>query len=269
MKNYKEEFDRILALVKERTPFAFSRFSDGEVTILRNKTVVLAEDYFIQGDIHGDQKVYVNSYMPEEQKSFIPFHNKREHEKLIEAFKFQKDNYIKGIPGQNSLDGGQSWKFCTELYGPNDRENLSFSNVMINGNYSRFIKEMLPLFEGKNIVLVANENSKLDKLPFKVKKFFPIGSNCMVNNFDLPKEISQWIKKNDISNNLFLFSAATLSNFLCYDLFKEHDNNQYMDIGSSLGPLLQLEGWKSSRTYLLAYWGNVDHPVLHEEDIWN
>ena len=233
MKNYKEEFDRILALVKDRTPFAFSRFSDGEVTVLRNKTVVLAEDHFIQGDIHGDQKVYANSYMPEEQKSFIPFHNKREYEKLTESFKFKKDNYIKGIPGQNSLDGGKSWKFCTEMYGAEDWENLSFSNVMINGNYSRFINEMLPLFSQREIVLVANENSKLDKLPFKVKKFFPIGSNCMVNDFDLPDKISEWIKENNISNHLFLFSAASLS------------------------------------TYLLAYWGNVDHPVLHEEDVWN
>jgi hypothetical protein len=269
MKNYKEEFDRILALVKEGAPFAFSRFSDGEVTVLRNKTVVLAEDHFIQGDIHGDQKVYANSYMPEEQKSFVPLENKREHEKLAEAFKFKKKNYIKGIPGQNSLDCGESWKFCTELYGPEDWESLSFANVMINGNYSRFIKEMLPLFNERDVVLVSNENSKLDKLPFKVKKFFPIGTNCMVNNFDLPDKIGEWIKENNISNHLFLFSAASLSNFLCYDLFKNHDNNQYMDIGSSLGPLLQLEGWKSSRTYLLAYWGNVNHPVLNEEDIWN
>ena len=268
MKNYKEEFYKLLNLVESREPFAFSRFSDGEVTVLRNKQVVIAGDHFIQHDIHGEKKVYVNSYLPEEQKSFIPFRNKREHEKLVEAFKFKKKNYIKGIPGQNSLDGGQSWKFCTELYGPDDWESLSFCNVMINGNYSRFIKEMFPLFEGKDIVLVANENSKLDKLSFKVKKFFAIGSNCMVNNFDLPKEISEWIKENDISNHLFLFSAATLSNYLCYELFKEHDNNQYMDIGSSLGPLLQLEGWKSSRTYLLAHWGNSDHPVLHEEDVW-
>jgi hypothetical protein len=268
MKKYKQEFDKILDLLKSESPFAFSRFSDGEVTILRNKTVVLAEDHFIQGDIHGEHKIYANGYMPEEQKSFIPFHNKREYEKLTEAFKFKKDNYIKGIPGQNSLDQGGSWKFCTELYGSDDWDNLSFSNVMINGNYSRFIKEMLPLFSNREIVLVANGNSKLDKLPFKVEKFFPVGSNCMVNNFDLPKEISEWIKANNISDHLFLFSAATLSNFLCYDLFKEHDDNQYMDIGSSLGPLLQLEGWKSSRTYLLAYWGNVDHPVLHEEDVW-
>jgi hypothetical protein len=140
---------------------------------------------------------------------------------------------------------------------------------MINGNYSRFIKEIMPLFSEREVVLIANENSKLDELPFEVKKFFPVGSNCMVNNFDLPNEVGEWIRNNNIKDHLFLSSAATLSNYLCYDLFKEYDSNQYMDIGSSLGPLLQLEGWKSSRTYLLAYWGNVDHPVLHEEDVWN
>ena len=91
----------------------------------------------------------------------------------------------------------------------------------------------------------------------------------MVNDFDLPEKVSAWIEDKNIKDHLFLFSAATLSNFLCYDLFRKHDDNQYMDIGSSLGPLLQLEGWKSSRVYLLAYWGNVDHPVLHEEDVWN
>ena len=269
MKNYKEEFYKLLNLVKARDPFAFSRFSDGEVTVLRNKQVVIAGDHFIQHDIHGEKKVYANSYIPEEHKSFIPKENKREHQKLVEAFKYKKHNYIKGIPGQNSLDGGASWEFCTRLHGDQDHENLSFANVMINGNYHLFIKEMLPLFSQRDVVLVANENSKLDKLRFKVKKFFPIGTNCMVNDFNLPEKVSAWIEDNNIKDHLFLFSAATLSNFLCYDLFRKHDDNQYMDIGSSLGPLLQLEGWKSSRVYLLAYWGNVDHPVLHEEDVWN
>ena len=90
MKNYKEEFDKLLSLVKTREPFAFSRFSDGEVTVLRNKQVVIAEDHFIQHDIHGEKKVYANSYLPEEHKSFVPSRNKREHEKLVEAFKFKK-----------------------------------------------------------------------------------------------------------------------------------------------------------------------------------
>ncbi|HIB42361.1 MAG TPA: hypothetical protein EYO37_00005, partial [Nitrospina sp.] len=72
MKKYKQEFDKILDLLKSESSFAFSRFSDGEVTILRNQTVVLAEDHFIQGDIHGEHKNYATSYIPEEQKSFIP-----------------------------------------------------------------------------------------------------------------------------------------------------------------------------------------------------
>ena len=120
MKDFSKEFDKIKKLLVEGTPFAFSRFSDGEVTILRNKTVVLAEDHFIQGDIHGPNKIYANSYMPEEQKSFIPKKNLKQHCKLVDAFLFQKENYIKGIPGQNSLDGGESWKFCTEMYGAED-----------------------------------------------------------------------------------------------------------------------------------------------------
>ena len=170
MKNYRDEFNKLRDLIVNEVPFGFSRFSDGEVTILRNKTVVLAEDHFIQGDIHGPNKVYANGYMPEEQKSFIPEQNQKQHCKLVDAFLFKKNNYIKGIPGQNSLDGGESWKFCTGLYGPDDWENLSFCNLMINGNYHLFIKEILPLFNERDIVLVANENSKLDKLPFEVKR---------------------------------------------------------------------------------------------------
>ena len=96
MKSYKKEFDKLLNLVKSKTPFAFSRFSDGEVTVLRNKTVVLAEDHFIQGDIHGPNKIYANSYMPEEQKSFIPEKNRKQHCKLIDAFLFKKENYPDG-----------------------------------------------------------------------------------------------------------------------------------------------------------------------------
>ena len=45
MKNFTEEFDKIKALIVSKEPFAFSRFSDGEVTVLHNNIVVLAEDY--------------------------------------------------------------------------------------------------------------------------------------------------------------------------------------------------------------------------------
>jgi hypothetical protein len=271
VKLFSSEFDKLLNLVSNNEGFCFSRFSDGEVTILRNKTVVLGDGYFIQGDIHGDKKNIVNpnSYNQEERKEFYPEKHLFFHKKLTEAFKFKKKNYFKGIPPQNALDGDGSWKFCIDLYGPNDHEHLSFSNVMINDNYKRFIYEMVPIFSTKKIVLVSNENSILTDLPFKVFKHYKIGSNCMINNYYLIDEIKQWIEENRIENTLFLFSASSLSNLLGYELYKNYNKNQYLDIGSSLGPLLGLQGWKSTRTYLNIFWSNPSNPAPQEIDIWN
>lgn len=271
VKSFTEEFNKLLGLVSSNKPFCFTRFSDGEVTILRNKTVVLGNGYFIQGDLHGDQKniVHPNCYNEEERKEFYPDKHQFFHKKLVKAFLFRKQNYFKGIPAQNCLDNGASWKFCVDLYGPDDHEHLSFANVMINDNYKRFVYEMIPVFASKKIVLVSNEKSDLSKLPFKVFKHFKVGSNCMVNDYYLIDEIKEWIEENNISNTLFLFSAASFSNLLGYELYKKYDNNQYLDIGSSLGPLLGLEGWRATRTYLNLFWSNPSNPPPQDVDIWN
>ena len=115
---------------------------------------------------------------------------------------------------------------------------------------------------------MANERADVKKLPFKVQKFFPVGYNCMINDYKLVDEIKNFIAKNNVEAGLFLFSAATLSNFLCYELFREFENNKYMDVGSTLGPLLGLEGWMNSRNYLLSYW--YDHPgrYINQVDYW-
>jgi hypothetical protein len=128
---------------------------------------------------------------------------------------------------------------------------------------------MVPIFSTKKIVLVSNENSILTDLPFKVFKHYKIGSNCMINNYYLIDEIKQWIEENRIENTLFLFSASSLSNLLGYELYKNYNKNQYLDIGSSLGPLLGLQGWKSTRTYLNIFWSNPSNPAPQEIDIWN
>jgi len=271
VKLFSEEFNKFLNLVSNDTPFCFTRFSDGEVSILRNKTVVLGDGYFIQGDLYGEQKNFVHpsTYNEEERKEFYPGRHEFFYKKLIKAFKYKKENYFKGIPSQNALDGDRSWKFCINLYGSEDHQHLSFSNVMINDNYKRFIYEMLPLFANKKIVLISNEKSNISKLPFNVIKHFKVGGNCMVNNYYLIDEIKEWIDENNITNTLFLFSAASLSNLLGYELYKIYDKNQYLDIGSSLGPLLGLDGWRSTRTYLNTFWSNPSNPPPQEVDIWN
>ena len=271
MKNYKEEFYKILDLVKTQTPFAFSRFSDGEITILRNKKLVLGDGFFVQGDIYGENPYMVphNTYPDEERKEFVPERDSHVRKKLIQSFKYKKKNYIKGIPGQNSFDNNQSWQFCIDLHESSDYSDLSFSNVLINDNYKLYISEMIPVFKTKKVVLVSNENSDISGLPFEIEKHFSIGTNCIVNNFNLIDEMKDWVEKNNISNYLFLFAASSLSNFLIYELYKDYENNQYMDVGSSLGPYLKLEGWKGTRTYLNTYWSNPTNPIQQEIDLWN
>ena len=91
MKNFKEEFFKLLMMVQSREPFAFARFSDGEVSVLKNKHLVLAENYFIQEDVYGASPVRAPiPYMEEERKEFDPAKHSLYHEKLVEAFKFRK-----------------------------------------------------------------------------------------------------------------------------------------------------------------------------------
>ena len=45
MKNFSKAFDSLLSMVEGGENFAFTRISDGELFIMQNKTVVLAENH--------------------------------------------------------------------------------------------------------------------------------------------------------------------------------------------------------------------------------
>jgi hypothetical protein len=67
MKNFEDDFYRLLKLLKIREPFAFNRFSDGELYILQNKELILdAQQVKVGPD------VMEGIYKPEDFKSFHP-----------------------------------------------------------------------------------------------------------------------------------------------------------------------------------------------------
>ena len=49
MKDFKQEFDKFKSKIASGENFAFARFSDGEMFIMQNQTVVLAPGYFVSG----------------------------------------------------------------------------------------------------------------------------------------------------------------------------------------------------------------------------
>ena len=262
-KEYKKEFDKFLQKLRIGENFAFVRFSDGELFIMQDKKVVLAENHYVTGDIIGK-----NIYTKEEQKEFDPTKHQFYRQKLIESYKYKQDNYYKGIcTSSDAHVGSKSFEYQIALHG-GDHETLTFSNLLINANYKRFIEEMIPIIAQREIIYVVNELADTERLPFKIKKKFLVGSNCMINNYDTAKKVKDYIKENDINNHIILCSAASLSNYVIYECFKDNPNNTFLDIGSCLNPLLNLEGWKYTRGYLTDYWTNNKSHFGEQVDVW-
>lgn len=264
MKDFYAEFTKFLNKVKKHENFAFARFSDGELFIMQNKTVILAEDHYVTGEIKGP-----NIYTKEEQKEFLPERDQFYRERLIECFKYRQENYFKGIcTATDGHVGRANFLWQQSLHGPGDDKHLTFSNLLINANYRRFVEQMVPALANREIIYVVNELADLSGLPFEVKKDFRIGSNCMINDYSVAEDVKNYIAENDIKDHVVLCSAASLSNYVIHDCFKDNQNNTFLDIGSCLNPYLNLEGWKHTRGYLTAYWLNSGSPFGRQIDLW-
>lgn len=265
-KTFTTEFDRFLNLMKEGTNFGFSRFSDGEVFILRGERLVLAEDHYITGDKTGR-----GFYGEEDRKDYDPERDFDIKGRLIEALKHKQPHYYKGLTGivDEDIAGKGTFQLQLDLAGGDD-DSLSFANVFINNNYLRFIKEFCGEIAApkKPVVMIVNEAANLDMMPINVVKDFRVGSNCIINDHAVIDEIQDWIIANDIEDHIFLCSASTLSNFIVRDLFEEFPNNTFIDIGSSLNPWMGLDGWKSNRMYLIHHILGQPNKYGTQEDVW-
>lgn len=265
LKDYKKSFDFILNKIRVGENFAFARFSDGELDILANRHCGLYEKGFRSGDHKGPGK-----YTKEEVKEFIPNEHQFVREALLEAFLHTQDNYFKGICTSSDVHPQHKFspfQYMIDLH-EGDHQNLTFTNLLINSNYPRFVSDLIPEFLKKEVVYVVNENANISNLPFDVKKTFTVGSNCPVNDFDLPEKIATYIKEKDIIDHIVLCSAASLSNFVIHKCFKENPNNTFLDIGSCLNPLLDLEGWVYTRGYLTSFWLNSQDIHGKQIDYW-
>ena len=264
-KSFSGEFDKFASLLRDGENFAFSRFSDGELFMLKGERLVLAENNYITGELQGH-----GVYPKEEQKDFDPERDKFYQEKLVEALQYRKKNYYKGLTGlaDEDIAGKGSFQFQLDLCGEGDEEHLSYSNVFINNNYPKFVEQIIPVLSQKEIVFIANEAVTLDKLPFNIIKHFKVGSNCIINDYNLVEDIKVWIKENNIKNKVFLFSASTLSNYIIHECFKECDENTYIDIGTCLSPWMGLDGWKYTRAYLQHHILRMPNKYGTQVDTW-
>ena len=250
-KKFKLDLKKFKKKIRLKRNFAFARFSDGELFVLQNKKLIIAKNYWLLGE-----KKTFTKFSKDEQKSFLPKQHQFYRNKLYESLKFNKKNYYKGIACR-CCNGSKNIEFMKKI--ADYDKNLTFSNLLQNGNYSNYVNDFLKLFKTRKIIVIANKTASMEYLPFNVKKKFNIGKNCFVNDYDLIQKIKNFIKNNSIKNHVFLISAASLSNLIVYELFKEFDNNTYIDVGSTLNYYYNKKQDKQSRSYLSEYWDKKSH----------
>lgn len=256
-KSFVGDFYKLCGLLRTREPFAFNRFSDGELYILQNKELVLDSQQVKVG-----ARVTEGIYKAEDHKRFHPEEHAFYRDRLVDAFRYQARNYFNGLSCRCCV-GEENFRWQLDFH-ENYDENFTWANLLVNGNYPRFIHEMYPLFNNYKTVFVCNEKADLSVMPFLVKDF-RVGYNAMVNDYELIAKMKAWIDENNISGYLFLFSASSFSKMAIHQLYEHSPVNTYIDVGTTLNPFMDM---RPDRTYLKSFWLGTKGKDLNKICIW-
>ena len=259
-KHAAHELIKFTEMLRKREFFSFQRFADGESWILQGKKFKLSP----KRKHHG----YRN---PEDWKSFDPKKNKIQMDYLYRALQFKRSDYYLGLLVGNSPENHVLTDWMLRQSGQ-DLRQVTFANLFVNSNYSYFVNEFLPEFKNWETIIICNKNSIIDKSVLtNVVWRFDVGSNCIVDDFDLVDRLKKFTKEKGIKNHLFLFACSTLGNYCIRELAEIESENMYIDCGSTLNPFL---GLSSDRAYLAAFnqshyrGGEAPIDALYEEEVW-
>lgn len=212
MKTYAGDFARFKKMLKDREPFALSRFGDGELKILMRTAIRLREF----------------DYDPNDPTDQAP------RERLLSSFHHKGCRYYVGISCPNCV--GEEKFAWAKLNSRQDEDHLTWAALFVNSNYSRYLAEIVPLFSRYEVILVCNRSAVLKDLPFPVLRDFRVERNAWKNNRNLVERISDYIERKTLKGKLFLFCAGPFSCILAHRLHCQFEANTYLDVGSTLDP---------------------------------
>lgn len=212
--SFRGDIEFIFNKLKVKEKFSFSKYADGEFSILANQSITNIDNW-----------------------TFNPVLHSHIRNQLIESFTFKDPQYYVGV----------SCKCCQPpvvvdwMREQSGQDVLTWANIFVNSNYPYFKDNFIPEFSNHDVVLFARENSRVHDLPFNVEHI-PITSEAFIDNFDMVKNFPVGKYK----NKLFLFCAGPLGNMLAAKFWEKNKENTYLDIGSTLNPYLT----ETNRGYL-------------------
>lgn len=213
MEKFFTDFDHYWNLIETNYNFAFTRYADGEVMLMKGMRVG-----------KGTQAYTVDNW---DSPSTLTLVGKE----LLLTLEHIEPNYVYAI--SSKTDNIDDYSFLRDKI-KQTPENITFVNLWINANYSNMKQKLINC--QREVIVICNEKGKVENFPFKVSKVITFPSDCI--NF--------WEKNSEnYLNSLFQFfhnkrdelvfiSCGPVSEIIIHNLFNMNPNNAYIDVGSSI-----------------------------------
>jgi hypothetical protein len=228
-----KDLQRFENLVSQRSPFTFIRFSDGEIEILRNRKLIIAD-----GITEFRGKRFSNQFPEFDQKRFDPLNGQDIRHDLLASAIFCELNYFKGIPTRHNC-AIDDREFMLRLNG-GFTSQMTFSDLFLNSNFlsarQRFFPQLVSCFQ--DLIVVGNWRCEL-KDYLKKGTLIRIPDNFF-SSYQSTLEAVQTELQSAPKSALVLSSASSLSNVLGHRLRINRPDLTFLDIGTVLNDLLGL-----------------------------
>lgn len=219
--------DDVLAAIVSRQPLAVARFGDGELCLMQNVGLPYPWDGWT-----------------------APAGPTRLGEILRESFREQVPGFVRGVPNCSHC----AWEWGAELsrYSiDKSTQSCTCACIFIHERYERVKRFLADLREP--VHLVANENARLDLMPFRVAQFYTVDSApvAFIESERYQELLSSLVA---LENALVLLSCGPVANALVWQAWARNKTNRYLDMGSALGeyvhgrqtrPFMQVTDWSN------------------------
>lgn len=261
--NGRRDLDSFIENLKSRQPFTFVRFSDGEMEILRREKLRLGPD-----GVTWSKGKSSFVYPVFDHKDFDPERDSAFYDALMKSATRRAPFYFKGIPTRHNR-ALVDRNLMIDLNG-GGLQNLTFSDLLINGNFSRFRSEVLSEFMRFESVSVVGNFRMQPALVAPQWELIPI-QDGLISSFPTCLDGALEEIKRLPLGSLVLSSASSLTNILGSELLELRPDLYFIDIGTSMHDLMglatgirsyqvQVQPWKlSNLKERVAYYAGGSH----------
>ena len=238
--DHRKDFYEAMDNIKKLDSFAVSRYADGEASVLRDITVGNKDGWLYK---QGKNLIFRSD--------------------LRKSLSCKDKNFIYGISSRNADE--KNYLFLKKFI-QQDLSHITFSDIWVNANYDLFNELFLPTVNQtqKAVTMITNPKATFTALKqlVDIKEVIPIKGNCVIfweKNREYLKALLD-LKASLCEKEIFLVAAGPLANIIIYEMWRINPNNIYLDIGSTLDPIMFN---RLSRNY-----HKPDHPHRKFVDKW-